>query len=265
MTPARALPAPHPRLHEDHILGMAEMGFAGLSEQWLMRRAGDLHWRLIAQAMGQRRAVFTCAQGQPLYAAFCATSLRLRATPDLGDTLSLSGTLGQLGHGRLASVQQIEAGGRRIGRIILISVFVGRTDPACNHGIVRRAPRMMALPAPAPRVAQKLAQHAARIARARPVIDGPRTRLLPCPALDFNAARLMYFPSFAALSERADFALGAPHARRIVARDVVYQGNVAPGEEVEATLCRQPARTLCQLATPDGRPLALMRSRYIAI
>ncbi|WP_211242275.1 Pnap_2097 family protein [Paracoccus gahaiensis] len=264
MTLARARPDAHPRLHEDHVLGMAEMGYAGLSEQWLMRRAGDLHWRLIAQAMGQNRAVFTCPQGQPLYAAFCATSLRLTAAPELGDALRLSGRLGQLGHGRLASVQKIEAGGRLIGRMILISAFVGRTDPGSNHGIVRRAPRILALPPPAPRVAQVLAHHAARIARARPMPDGQQTRLLPCPVLEFNAAGLLYFPSYAALAERADCALGGRMDRRILARDVVYLGNVAPGEEVDAILCRQPARTLCRLATPEGRVLALMRSRFRA-
>ena len=36
-------------LRESHPLGMAEMGFDGISEQWIMRRAGDLHWRLIAR------------------------------------------------------------------------------------------------------------------------------------------------------------------------------------------------------------------------
>lgn len=53
-------------LSERHVLGMAEMGYRGLSEQWLKRRAGDLHWRLIARAMGQKEAVFTCCDGEPL-------------------------------------------------------------------------------------------------------------------------------------------------------------------------------------------------------
>lgn len=264
MSCARPLPAPDPCLVEDHILGMAEMGYAGLSEQWLMRRAGDLHWRLIAQAMGHRRAVFTCAEGKPLYAAFCASSLRLGATPDLGETLRLSGALGQLGYGRLASIQQIEAEGRPVGRIILVSVFVGRTDPGSNHGVVRKMPRVMDLPPPAPRPAQRLAFHAARIARARPVLDGANTTLLPCPALDFNAARLMYFPTFAALAERAESALGADPDRRIVARDVVYQGNVEPNEAVRVTLGQDGRRRFCQLTTDDGRPLALMRSCHLS-
>lgn len=263
MSVARLLPAPHPGLAEDHVLGMAEMGYAGLSEQWLTRRAGDLHWRLIAQAMGQRRAVFTCAQGQPLYAAFCASSLRLGTPPDLGDTLRLTARLGQLGYGRLASVQRIEAEGRLVGRIVLVSAFVGRTDPNSNHGVVRRMPRAMALPAPAPRIAQHLAFHAARIARARPRLLGESATLLPCPALDFNAARLMYFPSFAALAERAETALGGRWDRRIVARDVIYQGNVEPGEAVRVTVGPDARHRLSELRADDGRPLALMRSCHV--
>ncbi len=107
-----------------------------------------------------------------------------------------------------------------------------------------------------------LAHHAARIARARPVLQGPHTRLLPCPTLDFTAAGLPYFPSYAAPAERADFALGALPGRWIVARDVVYLGNVEPGEAIDVTLHRQPDRILCRLARTEGRALALMRSRY---
>ncbi|MTH78484.1 hypothetical protein GL286_12160 [Paracoccus aestuariivivens] len=244
---------------------MAEMGYLGLSEPWLMRRAGDLHWRLIARAMGQREAVFHCAQGQPLYAAFCATSLRISAPeiPDLGRELTLEAHLGRLGHGRLASVQRIMIEGQAAGRIVLVSAFVGRGDPASNRSIVRRAPRALALPPEAPKLARRIADRAALVAR-RDLTGaaGRHIPVLPCPYADFNAAGLLYFPSFATLSERADFALGASARRRITARDVVYLGNVEPGETIRATL-HHGAHVDCVLTTQDRKPLAYLRSRYL--
>ncbi|MGV4797091.1 Pnap_2097 family protein [Rhizobium sp. F40D2] len=163
-----ALPSSvQPKLNERHVLGMAEMGYRGLSEQWLLRRAGDLHWRLIARAMGQREAVFTCTAGQPLYAAFCATSLYFfrPELPQLGGELTLTASLYRIGHGRLASLQQIGVDGQEIGRIVLISAFVGRSEPGSNRSIVRRMPKVMAIPPEAPFPVQRIAQRAALLAR----------------------------------------------------------------------------------------------------
>lgn len=266
MSLALSLAPPAPEIRERHLLGMPEMGFRGVSEQWLMRRAGDLHWRLIARAMGQREAVFTCAEGQPLYAAFCATSLRITAPrlPELGGFLTISASLGRLGHGRLASVQRLLLEGKTIGRIVLISTFVGRSDPFSNRSILRRTPRALALPPEAPALARRIANQAVRLAKVGgKEFPGPSISLMPCPYTDFNAAKLMYFPSFIALAERADFSLGGECERMIGARDVIYLGNVEPGKAVRATLARRlRARTDCLLNTSDGRQLALLRSRY---
>ncbi len=125
-------------LIDRHVLGMAEMGYNGLSEQWLLRRAGDLHWRLIARAMGQKDAVFTCPDGQPLYAAFCVTSLRMNSPemPRLGDDLTLSAELCRIGQSRLASIQKVSVEGRQIGRVIL-SLFETDTTGLRLRSMVR--------------------------------------------------------------------------------------------------------------------------------
>lgn len=266
MTLARSLPDDAPELGESHLLGMAEMGYRGLSEQWLMRRAGDLHWRLIGQAMGQREAVFTCANGEPLYAAFCVTSLRIDnpALPSLGDMLHLATRLWRIGHNRLASIQTIRVKDQVIGRIRLVSTFVGRSKANSNRSIVRRMPRVIALPPEAPADLAALAQRGSRLAapRHRLKIVGRTGSVLPCPATDFNAARLLYFPSFAALTERVDFATGGSHDRVILARDVVYFGNMEPGEAMTVTIRDQTRGHLALLTAPDGCPVAMLRSRF---
>lgn len=250
-----------PEMTEAHVLGMAEMGFRGLSEPWLMRRAGDLHWRMIGRAMGQREATFTCARGEPLYAAFCATSLRLRApkAPGLGGNISLTARLHRVGRSRLASVLGVVCDGQAVGRMVMVSTFVGRGEEGSNRSILRRAPRVMIAPPEAPPWVQGIAQRA--VAAEIPG-GGQAIRQMPSPATDFNAAGLLYFPSFAALADRADAARGAPFGRWLVARDVAYLGNLDPGEAVDVTF--RPARDghLCRIAGPGGRALALIRSRF---
>lgn len=256
-------------LVERHILGMAEMGYRGLSEQWLMRRAGDLHWRLIARAMGQRDAVFTCSEGEPLYAAFCATSLQIAwpHLPHLGGEMTLIADLYRVGHGRLGSHLRIISGGGVVGHMVLVSTFVGRSEPGINRSVVRRSPRALAMPPEAPLAVRRVAEHASAIARDirnQGLIFSSmpkRQRVLPCPATDFNAAGLLYFPSYSALADRALFQAGEMHIGMLASRHVVYLGNVEPAEWVDVCFRKLPWGHDVALRGADGRPLALMRFR----
>lgn len=268
MIPARAEETAAAPIRESHVLGMAEMGYRGLSEQWLMRRAGELHWRLIARAMGQRDAVFTCAAGLPIYAAFCATCLRLSQPefPQLGRNCTLSASLSRLGRGRMASELLVTVEGTPVGRMMLISTFVGRSIEWSNRSVTRRAPRAMALPPEAGTNLRRFGDLAARVARSEIEIEAgtPSHRLLPCPATDFNAARLMYFPSYAALIERADFALRRDPNRMLVARDIIYLGNLEPGEAVDVRLRQRSQGHDAILYADDSRGIAIARSRFCA-
>lgn len=258
-----ALRTETPAIVESHRLGMAEMGFDGVSEQWLMRRAGDLHWRLIARAMGQPEAVFTCAEERPLYAAFCATRLTLDhpELPRLGADLALRGRLFRVGRSRLGSLVDLTVNGRPTGGIALVSVFVGRGEAGNNRSLVRRAPRMVAVPAETSPHLDLLARHAARAALAfRGSPDGGAgSWLRPCPALDFNAAGLLYFPSFIALADRAAFEAGE-HILPIRQRTVCYLGNVEPGERVRVTPSRRRRGRIDAVRGADGRSLALLQT-----
>ncbi|WP_244878293.1 Pnap_2097 family protein [Agrobacterium tumefaciens] len=257
-------------LIERHVLGMAEMGYSGISEQWLKRRAGDLHWRLIARAMGQRDAVFTCSEGAPLYAAFCATSLQLVRPhlPHLGGEMTLAADLYRVGHGRLASLIRVTAGGDTVGRMILVSTFVGRSEPGINRSVVRRSPRALAMPPEAPLAVRRVAEMAS--AATRDIRNNhfklsgmSQTQMvLPCPATDFNAARLLYFPSYSALADRGLFQAGETHTGMIASRNVVYLGNVEPGEWMEINFKKLPSGYEVFLNGQDCRPLALMRVRF---
>lgn len=257
-------------LIERHVLGMAEMGYRGLSEQWLKRRAGDLHWRLIARAMGQRDAVFSCSEGEPLYAAFCATSLQIARPhlPRLGGEMTLAADLYRVGHGRLASRLRIKSDGNLVGQMILVSTFVGHAEPGINRSVVRRSPRVLAMPPEAPPAVRRVAEQASAITREIRnhglKLNGmsETQKVLPCPATDFNAAGLLYFPSYSALADRALFQAGEKNTRMITCRHVVYLGNVEPGEWMNINFQNFPRRHDVSLRGADGRPLAVMRVRF---
>lgn len=257
-------------LIERHVLGMAEMGYRGLSEQWLKRRAGDLHWRLIARAMGQRDAVFTCSEGEPLYAAFCATSLQIARPhlPRLGGEMTLAADLYRVGHGRLASRLRIKSDGDLVGHMILVSTFVGHAEPGINRSVVRRSPRVLAMPPEAPLAVRRVAEQASAITREirshglKLTGMSEAQEVLPCPATDFNAAGLLYFPSYSALADRALFQAGEKNTRMVTCRHVVYLGNVEPGEWMNINFRKLPSGHDVFLHGPDSRPLALMRVRF---
>lgn len=263
-------PSEQPTLVDRHVLGMAEMGYRGLSEQWLLRRTGDLHWRLIARSIGQREAVFTCAAGQPLYAAFCATSVQIKRPdrPRLGGELTLIADLYRVGHGRLASLHSIRTKSEEIGCVVLISKFVGRSEPGNNRSIVRRTPRVLALPPEAPRLVQRIAGRASDITRRalRAKLDLREIEdfqnIMPCPSTDFNAAGLLYFPSFSALADRALFEAGVKSPRMMTSRRVVYLGNVEPGEGITIGFRKVADDYDAVLLGAEGRPLGLMRVRF---
>jgi probable biosynthetic protein (TIGR04099 family) len=255
-----------PRRAEPVYLGMMQLGPDGLSEQWLLRDGGDRHWALIAEAMGQDRAVFCDAEGRALYAAFCATSL-VMARPDgplLGQSAVIASALYEVSATQLGSVHHLHQAGVVIAELRMISTFVGRDESGSNHRILRRPPsRGLNLP-PAPASLRALADQARQQAR------GPRDHdvaapdaltLTPCPSLDFNAVGLLYFPTFSRLAEQAEWAASRPLAP-LARRDVVYLGNLDRGENVSLRPGRpDPGAQTFDVLRGDARIIARVTTR----
>lgn len=87
-------------------------------------------------------------------------------------------------------------------------------------------------------------------------------KVLPCPATEFNAAGLLYFPSYSALADRGLSQAGEKHIGMITSRNVLYLGNVEPGEWIDITFKTLPSGHDVLLKGRDSRPLALMRVRF---
>ena len=62
-------------------LNMPQMALGGLSESWLFKELGDIHWRLIARGLGTPSHEIADANGERLYATF--TRFRLNSSAGL--------------------------------------------------------------------------------------------------------------------------------------------------------------------------------------
>jgi probable biosynthetic protein (TIGR04098 family) len=65
-----------------YLLNMPQMAIGGLSESWLFKELGDIHWNVLAKALGQPTRLISDSAGDRIYATF--TRIQLRSSCALG-------------------------------------------------------------------------------------------------------------------------------------------------------------------------------------
>jgi probable biosynthetic protein (TIGR04099 family) len=231
------------------VLGMPHLGLGGLSETWLLKECGHRHWFLLAEAAGLDRPEFHDQAGETIYAAFLAVSVRETAFEAVRehDELDFSSQLTRTSRTGFTSSHRLFVGMRAVGEVAMTSTFVKRAQKGRNHSIVRAEVRGLPPLEAVPRALSFATESASlrsncwnthlgfKRETAR-VID--RFVFDPCPAQDFNGADFLYFASFQAIVDRAEWSFFRPEApfpttRR---RDIIYRANIDPGERVIASL-----------------------------
>jgi probable biosynthetic protein (TIGR04098 family) len=76
------------------------MANSALSENWLLREIGDVHWELLSRGLEQPTTEFTDAEGNRLYAAFVRISYNISPLSEFreNDQLSFKGVIKRFGH-----------------------------------------------------------------------------------------------------------------------------------------------------------------------
>jgi probable biosynthetic protein (TIGR04099 family) len=231
------------------VMGMPHLCLVGLSETWLLKECGHRHWFLLAEAAGLSVPDFREAAGDPIYAAFVAVTVR-GANFDAvreHDALAFSSRISRISRTRFTSFHRLAVRGRPVGEIAMTSVFVKRTQAGRNRSIARvEVPGLPPVEADPSSIA--FATEIAPLRRDHWVAHlgferdkaAALNRLVvdPCPAQDFNGADFLYFASYQTFVDRAEWAffrsaIAHPTTRR---RDIVYHGNIEPGERVVVTL-----------------------------
>lgn len=261
-----------------HVLGMPMLQAHGLSESWLQKTCGDLHWQALAQAMGRSSEQWVDRSGRRVYAAFCGLSLRssgLEAARE-GQQLHIDSRLRALGPSQAWSQHHLYLDGISVGLLDLVSAFVSHAEPGRN-ATVRRAEMPAGIGDAAEATVPEAAERYATLRQQRQHLLAGASRgewagtrhwtVTPCPRQDFNGAGLLYFPTFSALADRALWQWGLwPANAPLRQRECVYLSNVEIGEPVVISLLSSPtpgpaaggdtALSLLLRSGVDQRPLA---------
>src|SRR5271169_5901409 len=238
-----------PAVSDGIALGMPHLCLGGLSETWLLKECGHRHWLLQAQATGRAVPDFCDAGGDPVYAAFVAVTVR-DARFDAAhehDELGFDSRLTRISRARFVSVHRLAVRGRPVGEVVMTSVFVKRMLAGLNRSIARVEVSGLPPVEPAPQFAayaavvaslrrDQWAEHLGFVRTEAAAFD--RLVIDPCPAQDFNGADFLYFSSFQAFVDRAEWVFLRPvHPRTTTRRrDIVYHGNIEPGDRVAVVL-----------------------------
>lgn len=237
-------PLPLPKHVEALCLGMPQLSACGLSEKWLLEELGHRHWMMLAEAAGMDLPDFRDEEGRPVYAAFCAVRLkdaRLELGRETG-RLAICSSMRRVSRTQIASRHEIIVDERPGGVVEMVSVFVKRTDTS-NHSIARVVltelmsveivPSEIAALAAAMRT-RRLSSHLG-FDLVDSVAEIAACEFEPCPAQDFNGAGFLYFSSFLAFVDRAEWQLDRSRAP-LSMREAFYYGNIDPGEAIRVVL-----------------------------
>jgi probable biosynthetic protein (TIGR04098 family) len=248
-------------------LGMPHLDARGLSEGWLFRDAGDLHWEAISRRLGVATDEIRDEARGRLYPTVVALRARYEAPLSVvreNDRFEASVELvpcgGACAHGRVAAA----AGAARLSVELLTTFAARQADgalrmalPAARLASRWTPPETGISPSDAAAREPALARLARAARRREPLDDafaGPTVEPagaplgslphLPSPYADYNGAGLLYFAAYPTIADTAERRLvmrlglggratGAPDwalATSPVRRDVFYYGNLLLGE-----------------------------------
>jgi len=135
-------PPPSHGLSANYRLGMPQMLFGGISERWITKEAGDVHWRLICRDLMTPSERIVDRQGERLYASFLRVrweaSHHLRSFSE-GESLQLNASTSRFAERRYFSNLRFSAADGRVIEMTLNSAFVSRASD--NKSLAKSAPR----------------------------------------------------------------------------------------------------------------------------
>ncbi|QCN99959.1 hypothetical protein D3093_32520 (plasmid) [Azospirillum argentinense] len=256
------------------VMGMPQILSGAMSERWLAKEAGDIHWRMICNDLGVPSQAILDRSADRLYASFLR--MRIVASGHLaefgeGDALAVHPALSRFGDRRYFSETTFSKPEASV-RVSMVSAFVARhTD---NKDLARSAPLGMERARSLqhhvlPPLGQQYQQVKARALDGMALVSGPALVLgghpfhwtedslftlehEVDPYCDLNGVGLLYFASYhriADIGERAFFNAEAGAevgqlergddwalASVTCARDVFYYGNADAGERLTYVL-----------------------------
>lgn len=216
-----------------HVIGMPQMAVSGLSESWLFKEIGDLHWQLITDGLGVPSSQIADGNGERLYATF--TRLRMEHSKPLNAVLEnsdfeMTGSMSRYGAGIFTSEIHCRSGENSTSANV-VSSFAKRGTNDSNKSLMKGQPT---IPEDSPinvLLEKPALVEEYRLRRSQTYPDA----LFSCdyqinPYHDINGVGLLYFaayPSIADTCELKFLAQGNSWAFKssTVFRDIYYFAN----------------------------------------
>jgi len=296
---ARALGEVSPRLlstdvptttgeRRTYLLNMPQMAVGGLSESWLFKELGDIHWTVLAKALGQPTRLLSDSAGDRIYATF--TRIQLRSSCALGlyeenERIDIDSGMSRYGAGLYFSEATVNGATGSI-RARLMSSFSKFGATGSNTSLFKGLPELppdCIIPA-LPEVPEFGRDYQARRAEAlAPSIFECEYEIMP--GHDINGVGLLYFAAYPMI----DDICAARYAGRMYAtgfstryRDIFYFGNSDADDkliyrlhrragddnaiEIESSISRKSDGSLmARIFTQKGRPVGEVNPRQVAV
>jgi probable biosynthetic protein (TIGR04098 family) len=115
-------------------VGMPQMALGYLSENWLLKELGDLHWDKLCSSLQRKSSDLVDSQGRRLYATFVRICIELDGSlkdfPE-GDEINFAIDMTRFGRSTVQSTIAIE-GRQSSGNATLLTTFSVRTSEGSN-------------------------------------------------------------------------------------------------------------------------------------
>lgn len=217
-------------------VNMPQMALSGLSEPWLLKEIGDLHWSVLTRGLQTPSSAVADSEGDRLYATF--TRICLSADQPLtdiaeNDRLTLDLEMERFGAGMFFSTAQVASASAAVRARIMTS-FSKFGEAGANTSLLKGQPvipdncDIKALPS-LPDFAQEY-----RVQRAKdlpPAVFETEYEILP--PHDINGVGLLYFAAYPTI---IDLCAMKRFGRELFAdfsttgRDIYYFANSSPNE-----------------------------------
>lgn len=251
-------------------LNMPQMALSGLSESWLFKELGDMHWAMITRFLQSPSSRITDTEGERLYATF--TRLQIEVGPSLrgfreNDALTIDSRLDRYGASFFMGEHVLSGGtdGAEV-RARTMSTFAKHGERGKNTSLVKGAPHL-----PDPDAIPSLAEFPefGKAYRDRRAVE-PEGNLFECdydilPPHDINGVGLLYFAAYPTIF---DLCLERFEGKGFLTRhstrmkDIFYFANSEPDEVLRFRLHAREARdgvlrhTVSLYRSSDGKRMA---------
>ena len=217
-------------------VNMPQMALSGLSESWLFKELGDLHWSLITRGLDTPSSELVDAEGNRLYATFTrlqVSSQRPFAAYRENDEALLEGHINRYGAGIFFSRVDLVAGSQAASAEIMSS-FARMGESGKNTSLLKGQPVIPAGCSIEPLASMPPFGHGYRAERSRLNIES----IYMCdyeliPSHDINGVGLLYFAAYPIIADicAARYAgRSFPIEYSTRSRDVFYFANSSPDE-----------------------------------